>query len=84
MRRAELIALTYDRLDEGALTLRVLGKRNKERIIPVRQEIMDACMSLKALRKQDKINSKHVFTLKRQHYIQRKFACSESRAKTIS
>ena len=64
MRRAELIALTYDRLDEGALILRVLGKRNKERIIPVRKEIMDACMSLKALRKQDKINSSHVFTLK--------------------
>ena len=64
MRRAELIALTYDRLDQRALTLRVLGKRKKERIIPIRKEVMEACISLKALRKQDKIDSSHVFTLK--------------------
>lgn len=63
MRRAELIALTYDRLDQRALTLRVLGKRNKERIIPVRQEIMEACFALKALRKKERIESNHVFTL---------------------
>ena len=30
MRRAELIALTYDRLDQRALTLRVLGVIRKE------------------------------------------------------
>ena len=64
MRRAELIALTYDRLDQRALTLRVLGKRKKERIIPIRKEVMEACISLKALRNQDKIDSSHVFTLK--------------------
>lgn len=64
MRRAELIALTYDRLDHRALTLRVLGKRNKERIIPVRKEIMEACISLKALRKKSNIESSQVFTLK--------------------
>ena len=64
MRRAELIALTYDRLDQRALTLRVLGKRNKERIIPVRKEIMEACISLKSLRKQESVESSYVFTLK--------------------
>jgi len=64
MRRAELIALTYDRLDQRALTLRVLGKRNKERIIPVRKEIMEACYSLRDLRQKEKIESNHVFTLK--------------------
>lgn len=63
MRRAELIALTYDRLDQRALTLRVLGKRNKERIIPVRKEIMKACISLKVLRQEDGVESNHVFTL---------------------
>ena len=86
MRRAELIALTYDRLDQRALTLRVLGKRNKERIIPVRQEIMEACMSLKALRKQDKIDSSHVFTLKngKALYPKKVYAAVNRVLKTIS
>lgn len=35
MRRAELIGLKLNSYDAGAKTLRVLGKRNKERILPV-------------------------------------------------
>jgi integrase/recombinase XerC len=35
MRRAELISLTINSYDNGANTIKVLGKRNKERILPV-------------------------------------------------
>ena len=86
MRRAELIALTYDRLDQRALTLRVLGKRNKERIIPVRKEIMEACISLKGLRKKNNIESSQVFTLKngKALYPKKVYASVNRILKTIS
>ena len=35
MRRAELIGLTLNSYDSGNATLKVLGKRNKERLLPV-------------------------------------------------
>jgi len=35
MRRAELIGLTINNYDAGSKTLKVLGKRNKERILPI-------------------------------------------------
>ena len=40
MRRAELIHLAADAVDFSAQTLRVLGKRNKERIIPIIPSLM--------------------------------------------
>lgn len=41
MRRAELIGLTDSSVDTGSNTLKVLGKRNKERIIPFGDEICE-------------------------------------------
>lgn len=39
IRRAELVALTEGSADLGALTLKVRGKRDKERIIPIESEL---------------------------------------------
>lgn len=40
MRRAELIGLTLADLDRGRGTLKVLGKRNKERLLPLLSELL--------------------------------------------
>ncbi len=42
MRLAELVGLGLGDLDRGARTLRVLGKRNKERILPLSEQVMTA------------------------------------------
>ncbi len=50
MRRAELVGLTDDRIDLFQCQLKVLGKRNKERIIPFTnnlKEIMEKYLSLR-------------------------------------
>lgn len=39
MRRSELVGLTEASVDFSALTLKVLGKRNKERLIPIELEL---------------------------------------------
>lgn len=39
IRRAELVGLRETSVDMGSLTLKVLGKRNKERIIPIENEL---------------------------------------------
>lgn len=41
MRRAEIINLKYNDVDVGALTVKVLGKRNKERIVPMLSILVD-------------------------------------------
>lgn len=43
MRRAELINLKVDDLDSSNKTLKVLGKRNKERIIPILPAVFESC-----------------------------------------
>jgi integrase/recombinase XerC len=42
MRKAELIGLTLKDVDLGAKTIKVLGKRNKERIIPLTIGLIDS------------------------------------------
>lgn len=42
VRRAELVGMTLKSFDNGARTLRVLGKRDKERIIPVTSDLLKA------------------------------------------
>lgn len=42
IRRSELTGLTLSSFDSGSRQIRVLGKRNKERIIPVGRELSDA------------------------------------------
>jgi integrase/recombinase XerC len=41
IRRAELINLTWTNVDLSALRIKVLGKRNKERIIPLQKELVN-------------------------------------------
>ena len=42
MRRGELVALKESQVDGGNLTIKVLGKGNKERVIPVNAELIRA------------------------------------------
>ncbi|MFO7852100.1 MAG: tyrosine-type recombinase/integrase [Bacteroidota bacterium] len=44
MRKAELIGLHLDDVDKGSKTVRVLGKRNKERLIPLISSFWDNLM----------------------------------------
>lgn len=53
MRRAELIGLTLNSLDMSQKTIKVIGKRNKERIIPLLPNICDTIY--KYLEKRDEI-----------------------------
>ncbi len=51
IRRAELIGLTMQSYDSSARTLKVLGKRNKERIVPVLACTADLLSKYMALRR---------------------------------
>lgn len=42
MRRAELLHLKESQVDAGQRVLRILGKGNKERLIPISQELLEA------------------------------------------
>ncbi len=71
IRRAELINLKLHDVDLGARTLRVLGKRNKERIVPL---LESSCQLLEDYLKERKTlypnpNEKHVFLSKSGHKI---------------
>lgn len=52
MRRSELAGLRESSVDLGALTVKVLGKRNKERIIPIENEMAHNISEYIALKKQ--------------------------------
>lgn len=56
MRRAELIGLTLGSVDMSQKTIKVIGKRNKERIIPLLPNICETIY--KYLEKRDKIISR--------------------------
>lgn len=51
MRRAELIGLTDDAVDTRRCELKVVGKRNKERIIPFGKELADAIDTYRDMRR---------------------------------
>ena len=51
MRKAELIGLMLKDVDLGAKTIKVLGKRNKERIIPLSTSLVDSLKSYLGERK---------------------------------
>jgi integrase/recombinase XerC len=51
IRRAELIGLKVNSFDQGANTLKVLGKRNKERILPLLLCTVDLLQQYMAIRK---------------------------------
>lgn len=50
LRISEALQLNIGDIDEGARTVRVLGKRNKERVVPVTQESIDSIEAYCALR----------------------------------
>lgn len=50
MRQAELRGLKDDDIDTKSLTIKVLGKRNKERIIPVGNQLIDIVEKYKKVR----------------------------------
>ncbi len=51
MRRSELIALKFSDIDHSAKSIKVLGKGNKERIIPVSDEMLDLISEYRKVRK---------------------------------
>lgn len=56
IRRAELITLTQKNIDENTLSIKVLGKRNKERIIPIAAPLLAKIKEYQALRDQLRIH----------------------------
>lgn len=54
MRRSELAALTEGSVDLDAQSIKVLGKRNKERIIPIEKELAHNIKEYLALKKERK------------------------------
>ena len=65
MRRSELAGLRESSVDLGALTVKVLGKRNKERVIPIENELAHNISDYLALKHQELEPSEWLFTGKR-------------------
>ncbi len=61
IRRAELVGLRENSADLSALTLKVLGKRNKERIIPIEMELAHNISEYLALKHQTMKPSEWMF-----------------------
>ena len=61
MRRAELINLKENAVDLAANTLKVLGKRDKERIIPIENELLHTIKCYFSLKKEKGITSEFFF-----------------------
>ena len=61
MRRSELAGLRVASVDFSALTVKVLGKRNKERIIPIENELAHNISQYLALKEQEKGASEWLF-----------------------
>jgi integrase/recombinase XerC len=61
MRRSELAGLKTASVDFSSLTIKVLGKRNKERIIPIENELAHNIKEYLALKEQEKGASEWLF-----------------------
>jgi integrase/recombinase XerC len=61
MRRIELIQLTDSDLDLVQKTIKVIGKRNKERMIPIGDELIQSICQYRELRDQEVPNVKSCF-----------------------
>lgn len=61
MRRSELAGLTVASVDFSSLTIKVLGKRNKERLIPIENELAHNIQQYLALKEQEKGPSEWLF-----------------------
>ena len=65
MRRSELTGLKESSVDLSALTIKVLGKRNKERIIPIESELAHNISEYLALKRQTLPPTEWLFTGKK-------------------
>ena len=61
MRRSELAGLKVSSVDFSSLTIKVLGKRNKERVIPIENELAHNISQYLALKEQEKGPSEWLF-----------------------
>ena len=61
IRRAEVVGMTESSVDFSAKTLKVLGKRDKERIIPLENELLHNIKCYFSLKKQKEIQSEFFF-----------------------
>ena len=61
IRRSELAGLKVQSVDFSSLTIKVLGKRNKERIIPIESELAHNISEYLALKEQEKGASEWLF-----------------------
>ena len=61
MRRSELAGLKTASVDFSSLTIKVLGKRNKERLIPIENELAHNIKEYLALKEQEKGPSEWLF-----------------------
>ena len=61
IRRSELAGLKVQGVDFSSLTIKVLGKRNKERIIPIESELAHNISEYLALKEQEKGASEWLF-----------------------
>lgn len=61
IRRAEVVGMTESSVDFSAKTLKVLGKRDKERIIPIENELLHNIKCYFSLKKQKDIQSEFFF-----------------------
>ena len=69
IRRAELVGLRDDSVDQGRLLLKVLGKRNKERLVPIENELAHNISQYVALKQQTFGDTEWLFVDKRGQHI---------------
>ena len=72
MRLAELINIMPADIDIGSMSVKVLGKRNKERIIPFSHTLKDAIIDFKQAREKEGLNDSVNFFSKRGKKMDRK------------
>lgn len=92
IRRAELTGLKESSVDMGALTLKVLGKRNKERVIPIEIELAHNISEYIALKHQNGYDAEWLFVTHRGgqmtgsgvYYVVKKYMSRLSTADRVS
>ncbi len=65
MRRAEIAGLTESSIDLSAMTIKVLGKRNKQRIIPIENELAQNIKRYLALKNKEYPNNENFYITKK-------------------
>jgi len=73
MRLSELINIKVQDLDLGKSSVKVLGKRNKERIIPLYDTIGDRLIPYLKIRKEQQSNTDYLFLTKKGRKVYEKF-----------